>query len=385
MKIGHVLNEFSLPGGETTVARQIAEKLGAARFERSSREWMNGTPLERMARAAKSFYNWEVVREFRAWAAAEKPDVILFHNIFPVLSPGIIEEASRLGIRSVVYLHSYRYLCTNGFFLNHGELCERCIGGDFWPAPLTSCWRDSALLSGWYGAILATLRPRGFFEQVDRFVAVSEFVRRKYIEAGVSPDRITALHNFFDAANITPSTRDEGYVLFVGRMSAEKGVLTLLDAAELLPDIPFKLAGDGPLFAETFDLAKRKRLANVDFLGFVDGAAKAEFYAGARLVVVPSEWNEPFPTVVPEAYAHAKPVLAARMGGLAEMIEVGRTGDFFIRRHPRSLAEQIRRIFDQPERAAEWGRQGRKWVEEHCDPDRWVERMHGILRKVMSR
>jgi glycosyltransferase involved in cell wall biosynthesis len=383
MKIGHVLNEFSMPGGETTVSRQIADGLGAVRFERSSKEWMDGRPAGRLTQAAKSFYNWEVAREFRQWAAREKPDVILFHNIFPVLSPGIVEEAANLGIRTIVYLHSYRYLCTNGFFLNHGELCERCIGGDFWAAPLTACWRDSRVLSGWYGAILSTLRPRGFFERVDRFVSVSEFVRRKYIEAGISAEKITALHNFFDLRGISPSSRDDGYVLFVGRMSAEKGVLTLLDAAALLPDVPFRLAGDGPLFAEAYGAAKRRGLTNVSFLGFVDGAAKSDLYAGARLVVVPSEWNEPFPTVVPEAYAHAKPVLASRMGGLVEMIESGKTGDFFLRRHAHNLAEQIRWIFDDPARAGQWGRNGRHWVETHCDPEAWDRRMREILEELV--
>ena len=383
MKIGHVLNDFTMPGGEPVIARAIAEKLGAARFERSSVEWAQLQGPQRFAPVVRSFRNEPVLRDFRAWAARERPDVILFHNIFPVLSPSIVQEAKRLGIRVVLYLHSYRYLCTNGFFLNHGELCERCIHGNFWAAAATACWRDSHALSAWYGAILFTLRPRGFFKSVDRFVSVSEFVRKKYIEAGIPADRISALHNLFDASNIAPSTEDEGYVLFMGRLSPEKGVMTLLEAARMLPDIPFRIAGDGPLFEHACKFMSEHSLKNISLEGHVEGERKRKLLARARFIVVPSEWNEPFPTVVPEAYAYGKPVLASRMGGLPEMIEGGKTGDFFVSRHPQGLAEAIRRMFDDPARTRDWGRNGRLWVESHCDPAAWETSMRKILDDVM--
>ena len=384
MKIGHVLNDFTMPGGEPLIARAIAGRLGAARFERSSLEWAQLQGLQRIAPLIQSFHNKPVLREFRAWAAREQPDVILFHNIFPVLSPSIVQEAQRLGIRVVLYLHSYRYLCTNGFFLNHGELCERCIHGNFWPAATTGCWRDSHALSAWYGAILYTLRPRGFFKSVDRFIAVSDFVRNKYIEAGIPARKIDTLHNFFDTSDIAPSAEDDGYVFFIGRLSAEKGVMTLLEAARMLPDIPFRIAGDGPLFDPAWKFVSRHTLKNVSLEGHVRDERKRQLFARARFIVVPSEWNEPFPTVVPEAYAFGKPVLASRMGGLPEMIEGGKTGDFFISRQPADLAEAIRRMFDDPTRTRDWGRSGRLWVESHCNPMAWEREMRGILQEVVN-
>lgn len=383
MKIGNVLNDFTMPGGEPVIARAVAQKLGAARFERSSSEWAGLRGLSRLPPIVQSFGNESVLRDFREWAAREKPDVVLFHNIFPVLSPAIVQEAKRLGIRTVLYLHSYRYLCTNGFFLNHGKPCERCIHGNFWPAALTACWRDSHALSAWYGAILATLRPRGFFESVDRFVSVSEFVRGKYTEAGISAEKITALHNFFDVSAITPGAQDDGGVVFIGRLSSEKGVMTLLEAARTLGNIPFKIAGDGPLLEPAREFVSRHSLKNVTLEGFIEGERKRELLARARFIVVPSEWNEPFPTVVPEAYAYGKPVLASRMGGLLEMVEAGRTGDFFEGGQSQDLASAIRRMFDDPAGMKEWGRNGRKWVETHCDPAAWERSMRVILEEVM--
>jgi glycosyltransferase involved in cell wall biosynthesis len=379
MKIGNVLNEFTMPGGEAAVARAIADKLGAARFEKSSQEWVGVRGIRRFELVAKSFHNWEVLREFRRWVDENQPDVILFHNIFPVLSPAIVKEAKRLGIKTVLYLHSYRYLCTNGFFLNHGALCERCIHGNFWPAALTACWRDSHLLSAWYGAILATLRPRGFFESVDRFIAVSDFVRGKYIEAGVPSERISTLHNFFEYKNHHPSSEDDGYILFMGRLSTEKGIMTLLEAARRLPDIPFRVAGDGPLMETAKTFLKKHSLKNVELPGFVEGNFRKELYSKARFVVVPSEWNDCFPTVVPEAYSFGKPILASAMGGLLEMVEKGNTGELFKCGDAAALTEAIRRMFEDRKRTAAWGRNARAWVENHCDPDIWMEKMKEIL------
>lgn len=383
-RIGQVFNDFTMPGGEAAVARKMADLLGAVTFERSSREWADAGALEKAGFFFKSFANWEVLRAFREWLDRERPDALIFHNIFPVLSPAVVEEASRRRIATIVYLHSYRYLCANGFFLNHGRPCERCIGGNFWPAALTACWRDSRLLSAWYGSVLATLRPRGFFERVDRFVSVSEFVRSKYIEAGIPPGRIVALHNCFPYRDYFPVAEDEGYVLFMGRFSAEKGVLTLLKAARDLPGIPFQLAGDGPQMEEARRYIGEHGLRNVTLAGFVEAKARQKLYAGARFVVVPSEWFEPFATVVPEAYSNGKPVLASRMGGLIEMIEPGKTGELFDRANVTQLANLIRAMFEDRTRTAAWGRNARVWVETHCDPDLWKQKIMGIISETLQ-
>src|SRR6185295_3146281 len=125
-------------------------------------------------------------------------------------------------------------------------------------------------------------------------------------------------------------------------------------------------------------------LKNVSLEGFVEGDRKRELYAGARFVVVPSEWNEPFGMIVPEAYAAGKAVLASHMGGLPEIIVQGKTGDFFVSRRPQSLAEGVRRMFDDPARTREWGQNGRRWVELHCNPAEWEQSMRKILENVMT-
>jgi glycosyltransferase involved in cell wall biosynthesis len=137
------------------------------------------------------------------------------------------------------------------------------------------------------------------------------------------------------------------------------------------------------VFEPAWKFISSHAVKNVSLEGFVEGDRKRELFSHARFVVVPSEWNEPFPTVVPEAYAHGKPVLASHAGGLMEMIESGRTGDFFTGGHPHALAEGLRRMFDQPQRMREWGLNGRRWVETHCDPAAWERSMRAILEEVL--
>jgi glycosyltransferase involved in cell wall biosynthesis len=381
MKIGQVFNDFLLPGGEAQVYSQIGAKLQTSSFYRTSKEWAGLEGLQRVGPLLKSFHNATVLREFREWVSIEKPEGLIFHNIFPVLSPSIALETKRLNIPSILFLHSYRYLCVNGLFLNHGEPCERCLHGNFWPAAATACWRESHALSAWYGAILSTLRPRGFFQNFHRLIAVSHFVKTKYVEAGIEPERIEVLPHFFDFEAFRPSYEDQGYVLFIGRLSPEKGLLTLLNAARLLPNIPFRIAGDGPELEKTKDFLALNSMSNVQLVGHVSGELKHSLLAGARFVVVPSEAQETYGLVIAEAYSAGKAVLASRIGGLTEIItEV--TGHLFEPKNVEQLRARIHDMFENQKRTRDWGREGRWWIETHARFEDWKIRLMNIFRSA---
>jgi glycosyltransferase involved in cell wall biosynthesis len=384
MKIGQIFNDFTEPGGEQLAARNIAQKIGAVCFERNSKEWVDSQGIRRLKHVLDSFHHGEVLEEFEAWIKSLNPDVLLFHNILPVISPSVIFKAREMGIPSVVYLHSYRYLCTNGFFLNHGKICERCIHGNFLPAATTACWRDSHALSAWYGSILTSMRFRGFFDAVDHFIAVSEFVKNKYVEAGVPSSKITVLHNFFDTT-AAATFRHENYVLYMGRLSSEKGIGTLLKAASCLPDVSFRIAGEGPCKKEAETFIAKSGLKNIELLGHVSGDRKQSLLSGASMLIVPSEWYEPCPMTVLESYAYGKPVIASRIGGLPEIIFENETGKFFEPGDAKDLAENIRSLFLNPPEIIRLGQNARHWLEQNGSSDVWFKKWNSLIQNLPHR
>lgn len=267
------------------------------------------------------------------------PDVIHVHNLFPALSPAVIRAAAAEGVPVVMTLHNFRLLCPPATLLRDGKVCEDCVGRLPWHALVHGCYRGSRLASAPYVASLTLHRAIGTFDQVRRFVAVSEFVRAKHIEAGIAHERIVVKPNF-----AWPATRREGpgsYFLYLGRLSREKGVDTLLKAWR--PALGRLLvAGDGP------EISRLKALAGegVEFVGAVPPDRAKRLVAVARALVVPSRCYEGFPRVVPEAYTAGVPVIASRIGALPEVVQEGITGVLAEPDDPASWTEALERLLD---------------------------------------
>jgi glycosyltransferase involved in cell wall biosynthesis len=267
-----------------------------------------------------------------------RPDVVHVHNLFPALSPAVIRAAAAEGAPVVMTLHNFRLMCLPATFLRDGRICEDCAGRLPWPGVVRGCYRGSRVQSAALATSLVLHRWLGTFERVRRFIAVSGFVREKYMEAGFDPSRIVVKPNF-----ARPGPRREGpgaYFLYLGRLSAEKGVATLLsawrtDLGRLL------VVGDGP------EAPRLRRLApaGVEFVGTVPPEDARRFVADARAILVPSIWYEAFPRVV-EAYAAGVPVVASRIGALPELVEDGVTGLLVEPGDPVSWAAAIERMLD---------------------------------------
>jgi glycosyltransferase involved in cell wall biosynthesis len=268
-----------------------------------------------------------------------RPDVVHVHNLFPALSPAVIRAAAAEGAPVVMTLHNFRLMCLPATFLRDGRICEDCAGRLPWPGVVRGCYRGSRVQSAALATSLVLHRWLGTFERVRRFIAVSGFVREKYMEAGFDPSRIVVKPNF-----ARPGPRREGpgaYFLYLGRLSAEKGVATLLsawrtDLGRLL------VVGDGP------EAPRLRRLApaGVEFVGTVPPEDARRFVADARAILVPSIWYEAFPRVVVEAYAAGVPVVASRIGALPELVEDGVTGLLVEPGDPVSWAAAIERMLD---------------------------------------
>jgi glycosyltransferase involved in cell wall biosynthesis len=267
------------------------------------------------------------------------PDIVHVHNLFPALSPAVIRAAAAEGVPVVMTLHNFRLMCLPATFLRNGRICEDCVGRLPWRGVVHGCYRGSRAQSAVLATSLVLHRRLGTFEFVRRFVAVSGFVRDTYVAAGFDPSRIVVKPNF-----AWPGPRREGpgaYFLYLGRLSHEKGVATLLrawrrDLGRLL------VVGDGP------EAAPLRRLApdGVELRGAVAPEEARRLVTQARAVLVPSIWYEAFPRVVVEAYSAGVAVVASRIGALPEVVEDGVTGLLAEPGNPASWAAAVERLGD---------------------------------------
>jgi glycosyltransferase involved in cell wall biosynthesis len=280
-------------------------------------EGLDGVGLVRAGLSA--VWSRSAVAEVRRLVRRCRADVVHVHNLYPMLSPAVLRVAESEGATVVVTLHNYRLMCLPANFLRDGRTCELCLGKAPWRVVMYRCYRDSALGSAAMATSLVLHRGLGSFDRVRRFLAVSEFVRQKHIEAGVSPARIRVKRNFAWAG---PRRQGPGeYFLYLGRLAPEKGVETLLRAAR---DLSHRLVvvGEGP----QGEILRRGAPPTVEFRGSVTPEEAPAILSRARALLVPSLWYEAAPRGILESYASGVPVVASRIGALPEVVEDGVTG-----------------------------------------------------------
>jgi glycosyltransferase involved in cell wall biosynthesis len=258
--------------------------------------------------------------EIRSRIREQKSDIVHLHNLFPALSPAAVSAARHEDVPIVMSLHNFRLTCIAGTFLRDEQICESCKGRLPLPGVLHGCYRGSRLASGALATSLVVHRARGTFKHVDAFLAVSAFVREKYLEAGFDASRIVVKPNFAPPANsrVGPGR----HFLYMGRLSPEKGVVQLVKDWPSDEQARLVVAGTGP---------DRERAAaisgpNISFVGELDQDALSEVVRTARALIVPSICYEGAPRAVLEAFAAGVPVIANRIGALAEMVRHAKNG-----------------------------------------------------------
>jgi glycosyltransferase involved in cell wall biosynthesis len=305
--------------------------------------------MSRIGAAAKAIWNRETYRAVRDLIVRERPAVMHCTNVFPLLSPSIYYAARAEHIPVVQSLRNYRLLCPNGLFLREGRVCEDCLGKIIaWPAVVHRCYQASHAGSAVVAGMLAAHRAlRTWQRTVDLYFTPSEFARRKYIEAGFPDESIAAKPNFV-RTDPGPGTGAGGYALFVGRLSVEKGIETLLAAwRQTKRRMPLKIVGDGPL-AERVQAAAREN-PEIAWLGPRPQQEVLSLLGEATFLVMPSVWYETFGRVVAEAFAKGTPAIVSRMGSMAELVDDGRTGYCFEPASAADLAATIDKILsDRP-------------------------------------
>lgn len=337
-----------------------------------------GGALQKIKAAASLIHSAEAVKNMTALIELERPDIVHCHNIYHQLTPSIIGVAHRFGIPVVLTLHDYKPVCPTYVRLRDGKVCSDCSSGDFFNVVKHKCADGSVGKSALLFAEATVQRMMGNYEKVARVIAPSQFMAQS-VASRFLADRVTVIPNGIDLDAVSVSNEDEGYVLYLGRLSHEKGIATLLEAYQW-HDIclPLKVGGTGPLA-----VLSEKAPANVEFLGFQSGDALRSLICKASVVVVPSEWYENCPMVVLEAMAYGKPVIGANIGGIPELVINGKTGLLYPAGNAALLAECIQQLAENSQLRAQMGQAGRRRVEDMFSLDRHHSALMQVYHDVM--
>lgn len=299
-----------------------------------------------------------------------RPDVVHVHNFFPLLTPAVLDAARDTRIPIVHTLHNFRLLCPAATLSRLGRPCELCLDGSTMHAVRHRCYRGSYPGSASVAWMVSLHRKmRTFPTKVDRFIALTEFARSVFVRAGfpeeqifVKPDATPDPTQFMDLDFDAQQSRSGNYALFIGRLSLEKGVSTLLRSWRSVP-MPLRIAGTGP-FNTLVAQAARDETRDITYLGFIPSQDVYQQLLHADFLVMPSQCYEGFGIVLIEAFAHGVPVLASRLGSMAEIVDEGVTGLLFEPGNPRDLAAKATWLAEHPEERRRMGRAARRVFEE---------------------
>ena len=289
------------------------------------------------------------------------PDILHVHNTFPLISPAIYWAASHQGVPVVQTLHNFRLLCAQAMFLRHNKVCEDCLGRLPWRGALRGCYRRSKKLSSLLVAMLLLHRILGTYRRkVTYYIALNEFCRRKLVQGGLPANRMAVKPNFIDVARSADRSR-RGY-LYVGRLSPEKGISTLAEAARKVTETNLMVIGEGT------DSGGLDKIPQVEMKGYMKPKQVLAAMARATFLVMPSLWYENFPRTLVEAFACGLPVIASRGGALAELVSDGKTGLLFEPGSSEDLARKIRWALNHRDIIRDMGRAARAEYEAKYTP-----------------
>ena len=302
--------------------------------------------------AARTFWSAPSARQIEAVLETFCPDIVHVHNTFPLISPSIYWVAHRLRIPVVQTLHNFRLLCPQATFLRDGKVCEDCLGKLPWRGVARACYRGSRPQTAVLAGMITVHRALGTWRgKVTRYIALNEFCRTKFIAGGLPPERIVVKPNFGDFA--PPQEQARSGLLYVGRLSHEKGIDTLARASALVQGTAVRVAGAGP------EERALEGVGNIRRLGLLTGLQVREEMSRARALVLPSLANESFPMALVEAFGCGLPVIASRAGALGELVEDGVTGLLFEAGDIAALADKMRWVHDHPQELAAMGANAR--------------------------
>jgi len=389
MKIVLVHNKYKQPGGEDVVfdqERQLLEHYGheGQVYCRSNWDVDQFRGVQKLVLLKDSVWSGDTYKEFGELLRREKPDVVHVHNTWVMISPSIYWACHDAGIPVVQTFHNYRLLCPAGTFFREGKTCEECLDHGQWRSVLHGCYRQSRAVTAAKAFMLAAHRfKRTWTDCIDCYIALSEFSRGQFLRGGLPAEKIYVKPNF-----VSPDPGvcvDKGnYAVFIGRLSPEKRVSTILNAwGQLDKRIELVVIGGGP---EASQLEKHaSHLTQVHFKGYLPRAEALGYMSRARLLIFSSEWYENFPVTIAEAFACGVPVVCSRLGAMQEIVEDARTGLHFVPGDATDLAVKVSWAWNHPERLAQMGREARWEFETRYTAEKNYPQLMKIYEDAIAR
>ena len=384
MKILAIHNAYQQYGGEDIVARLESELLdqhgnACHRYVVSNKQ-ISGV-LSKIAAAFGVVFSFSSFRTVRKLIQEIKPDVVHVHNFFPLISPSVFYACNAEGVPVVLTLHNYRIICPTAVMMHAGVVTERSIQEGPWWSIMHRVYRGS--LTGTFLLclmIFVHLRLGTWRNMVDRIIVLSQFAHTRFSKAGIPTDSMVVKPNFVDIP--PPIAFNRSGLLFVGRLSPEKGIEVLLSAANSMiaigkaPHRTITVVGAGPL-------AKSVGEGPVLSLGALPADAVEQHMQRSVALLLPSIWYEGFPMVLVEAYANGLPVIASRIGALAELVEDGVTGLLFEPGNADDLTEKMVWALTHPDEMRRMGDAARARYEALYTPERNYEQLVSIYQEAI--
>lgn len=391
MKIVMVHNYYQQRGGEDVSAESEAELLRDHGHQVAFYTVHNDLvkQIGRIRTAVRTIWSAQAYRDVKRILSEKRYDVMHVQNFFPLISPSVYFAAKACGVPVVQSIRNYRLFCLNGFFYCEGAVCERCFRKGFaWPGVKRGCYRGSRLMS-FAVAVMLFVHHRilhSWSRKVDSFIALSDFVKQKLIESGIPESRIFVKPNFV-LPDPGPGASEKKQFVFVGRLSPEKGIDTLLAAWTLLQEKDALTGHELIVIGEGPERTRLEQLAvglSVKFTGQKPTEEVYEMIGQSKGLIFPSEWYETFGRVAVEAYAEGVPVIASAIGAVQELVIDGETGFLFEPGSAADLAEKIEWLINHPEEAGIMGRRGRMEFEQKYSAVRNIEILRSIYEEMRT-
>lgn len=345
----HNFYRTAAPSGEDIAYNNDKRMLQSGGVELDTYEKFNDdlVTLNHVAKLKLGISNsWskESFREISAKLRAYKPDIVHFHNTFPQITPSGYAACKELNIPVIQTLHNFRLLCANALLLREGKVCELCISGSMISALRYRCYRNSLAATASQVICLKRNRYNGSYaNNVALYITLTKFAEKKFLEAGFPAEKIITRPNFLPIPP-APKSNKENYAIFVGRITEEKGVYTLLRAWRKISNLELRVVGDGELLPESKKYADDNNI-NVKFMGYLSRDKVISAIQDAKFMILPSECYEGFPISLLEAYACGTPLIVSNIGGQSEIIRDGITGRLFSVGDSDDLAEKCMELF----------------------------------------
>ena len=379
-----VHNNYGKYSGEEAVVDKMAAMFQSHNhtvcFYRLTTEGARDKISDKIKGFTAGIYSHTGVKGIKKILRKEKPDIINVHNLYPFISPAALFECKKAGIPVVMTVHNFRLICPTGLFMRNGKPCEQCLDRkNEWSCIKYNCEHSIFKSIGYTLRNVYARWTKAYLRNVDMFACITEFQKKKLIEAGYDKNKITVIPNSIDApCSYTPTSGE--YIAYIGRLSYEKGYDLLVEVARKHPEIKFCFAGAQREKNNT-EIPK-----NVEFKGYLQKKELSKFIQESRFIVIPSRCYEGFPMAILEAACHGKPAIAPNHGGFTEIIGQGENaiGKLFEPGNTDDLDKQIAELWNNQTLTEELGEKAFRKLKEHYDSEVVYKQWETLFNKLKA-